>query len=270
MKAGQSKGFDTVAAQPTRRSGQIPQKSVYVTIYDVTLGWLVKKIWLGLLKWWVAIKYQWHLRTEGVFGTWRFSWFKVALAAFAVFLVLKKDIQFSINMKTPAERSKNLSSQATALRTSVSELGVGNSLSLGGASSKVATVGDLDDQRVKIYIKRFSKVAQAEMQKYGIPASVKMAQAIVESWAGQQPSTVATNNHFGEPMASRSYSSAWENWRSHSLFLREQYQSLFEAGTSYQKWARALKKASYNNDRKYDQKLIEVIERYHLYELDEQ
>lgn len=270
MRAGQSKGFGISAAQPTRRSGQIPQKSVYVTIYDVTLGWLLKKLWLGLMKWWIAIKYQWHQRTAGVFGSWRFSWFKLGLAVIVIFIVLKKDIQFSINMKAPAAGLKGQNTQVTPMRTNVSELSVGNTLSLGGGASQAASAADLDEQGVKNYIKRFSKVAQAEMQKYGVPASVKMAQAIVESWAGQQTATTSTNNHFGAPLASRNYENAWENWRAHSLLLRDQYASLLKEGTSYKKWAKGLKNANYNSDRKYDQKLIEVIERYQLYLLDEQ
>lgn len=269
MRAGQSKGFGASAAQPMKRSGQIPQKSVYVTIYDVTLGWLLKKLWLGLMKWWIAIKYQWHQRTAGIFGTWRFSWFKLGLAVIVIFIVLKKDIQFSINMKAPTG-GKGQNTQVTPMHTSMSELSVANGLGLGETSSKAASVADLDEQGVKTYIKRFSKVAQAEMQKYGVPASVKMAQAIVESWAGQQSSTTTSNNHFGAPLATRNYDNAWESWRAHSLLLRDQYAALFKEGTSYKKWAKGLKNANYNSDRKYDQKLIEVIERYQLYLLDEQ
>lgn len=171
-------------------------------------------------------------------------------------------------MKAPAAGAKSQNAQVTPMRTNVQELGIGNALSMGSASTAAASASDLDEQRVKIYINRFSKVAQAEMQKYGVPASVKMAQAIVESWAGQQSATLSTNNHFGAPLSNRTYDSAWENWRAHTLYMRDQHATLLKEGANYKKWAKGLKEAGYNSDRKYDQKLIEMIEKYQLYQLD--
>ncbi|MFN7119204.1 MAG: hypothetical protein ACK4TA_20565 [Saprospiraceae bacterium] len=92
MRAGQSKdwGVQSSGKQPTRRGGQVPQKAVYTVLYDVTLGWILRKLWLSLQKLFVALKYQWHKSTAGIFEGKRLSWFKIGLAALAVFIVLKK------------------------------------------------------------------------------------------------------------------------------------------------------------------------------------
>jgi flagellum-specific peptidoglycan hydrolase FlgJ len=271
MRAGQSKGLGVQSSgmQQSRR-GQVPQKSAYTVLYDVTLGWILRKIWLSLQKLFVALKYQWHKSTAGMFEGKKLSWFKIGLAAIAIFIVFKKDIQFSINMKAPSSIGTPAEHSAKPMRAKVEELGVASLGIKGNTTVAPATVSDLDEQKVRIYIKRFSKVAQAEMLKYGVPASVKMAQGIMESWAGQQPATIASNNHFGTPLAGRNYDSAWESWRVHSMLLREQYTKLFENGTSYKKWAKDLKASGYSKDRNYDKKLIDFIEQYQLYQLDEQ
>lgn len=272
MKVGQSTTWELKSSgrKPAERRGQVPQKAVYTVLYDVTLGWILRKIWLSLQKLFVAIKYQWYKSTGGLLQGKKLSWFKLGLAAIAVFIVLKKDIQFSVNMKAPAGSNDPAQQTAQPVRTKVEELGMGTIGIKGGALPLPANVADLEEQKVQLYIRRFSKVAQAEMMKYGVPASVKMAQAIIESWAGQQASTVSTNNHFGAPLANRSYDSAWENWRMHSVLLRQQHPALFDYGNDYKKWAKGLKSAGYNKDRNYDKKLIDIIEKYQLYSLDEQ
>lgn len=125
------------------------------------------------------------------------------------------------------------------------------------------------NEEVKAYVKRFTKVARTEMEKFGIPASINLAQAILESAAGKSPMARETNNHFGKPLADKNYGNAWENWRAHSLFLRAEYQSLFEAEGSYKTWAKGLKKLKYSKDKSYDKKLIQIVEKYQLYLLDE-
>jgi flagellum-specific peptidoglycan hydrolase FlgJ len=71
-------------------------------------------------------------------------------------------------------------------------------------------------------------------------------------------------------MSDQSYGSAWENWRAHSIFLQAEYPSLFENGGSYKIWAKGLKKLRYSKDKNYDKKLIQIVEKYQLYLLDEQ
>jgi flagellum-specific peptidoglycan hydrolase FlgJ len=148
---------------------------------------------------------------------------------------------------------------------------------------------DADVLMAKAYIRRFKKVALEEEKKYGIPASVNMAQALVESNAGKSSLTKKTNNHFGIKCFSRTcrkghctnfgddshkdffrkYKTAWESWRAHSkLIVNGKYKSLIKYGNDYKKWAHGLKKLGYATASHYDDALIKTIEKYHLDELD--
>ncbi len=276
MRAYQSNSFgaDTNTNRPTHRQNRAPNRSAYATIYDVTLGWVLRKLWLGIRKLLVAVKYRLYRSWGGFFEGWRFSWFKIGLAAIAVFIVFKKDIQFSINMRAPAQVPDLQSEQmAKPTRTSKqqSEMSMPNPIAiLGVERAALPSVKEIDEERARRYIHRFTKVAQVEMRKFGIPASVKMAQGIIESRAGAVENEHKSNNHFGAPLADQPYESAWENWRAHSLLLRGSYPQLFEQEMSYRKWAKTLKELGYNKDKRYDEKLIETIEMYQLYLLDEE
>lgn len=139
------------------------------------------------------------------------------------------------------------------------------------------------------YIERFSKVAQTEMNKFGIPASIKLAQGLLESSNGKSRLAAENFNHFGLKCFSKSckkghcsnhnddthkdffrkYQSAWESWRDHSQFLMgARYEHLQEYNMDYKKWAKGLKKAGYATDKKYDKKLIDLIEQYDLQRFD--
>jgi flagellum-specific peptidoglycan hydrolase FlgJ len=141
------------------------------------------------------------------------------------------------------------------------------------------------------YIQRFAPVAQAEMRKYGIPASIILAQALLESNAGQSKLTQKTNNHFGMKCFSKncrkghcsnftddshkdfflSYGNAWASYRDHSNFLKnnKRYRKLFtNEATDYKSWARGLAKAGYATDKLYANKLIALIETLELDQYD--
>jgi flagellum-specific peptidoglycan hydrolase FlgJ len=140
------------------------------------------------------------------------------------------------------------------------------------------------------YIYQFSDIAKQEMKLYGIPASITLAQGILESSNGQGNLTKRSNNHFGikcngwkgakvyhdddkAQECFRKYTHAEYSYRDHSLFLfnRSRYRFLFDYDLlDYKAWARGLKKAGYATDPKYPNKLIGLIERYRLYEYDEQ
>ncbi|MGB5509042.1 glucosaminidase domain-containing protein [Robiginitalea sp.] len=139
------------------------------------------------------------------------------------------------------------------------------------------------------YIQTFAPVAQSEMRTYGIPASIKLAQGLLESGFGKGELARKTNNHFGikchvgwegdyerhdddeRDECFRRYNHPMHSYRDHSLFLttRSRYASLFELQQdNYKGWARGLKKAGYATDRHYPQKIIELIERYDLQQYD--
>lgn len=154
----------------------------------------------------------------------------------------------------------------------------------------------LDDQPDTVaqhYIGGFSLVAVKEMHRSGIPASIKLAQGILESNFGRSKLAMQTNNHFGikcgkdwqggsflhwddEPQKScfRVYNTAMDSYVAHTEFLLNpkkeyRYGFLFKYDkTAYRKWAKGLKKAGYATAKGYGEKLIRIIEKYKLHEYD--
>ena len=144
--------------------------------------------------------------------------------------------------------------------------------------------------KVKIdYIKKYGAIAIHEMEKYKIPASVTLAQGLLESRYGQSILTTNANNHFGikchkswegnrvyhdddaKGECFRKYEHAESSFRDHSLFLyhKKRYENLFKLRPNdYKGWAKGLRKAGYATDKKYPQKLISLIEEYELYYFD--
>lgn len=143
--------------------------------------------------------------------------------------------------------------------------------------------------RIEDYIRDYAPLAQEEMKLYKIPASITLAQGILESGAGNGELTRRANNHFGikchdwngekvyhdddrRGECFRKYKHARYSFRDHSLFLsgRGRYSELFELDADdYKGWAKGLRKAGYATDRRYPEKLIDLIERYELYKFDE-
>jgi len=139
------------------------------------------------------------------------------------------------------------------------------------------------------YIQAFSETAIHNMRKYNIPASITLAQGILESGAGRGRLAVEANNHFGikchgwegdkiyhDDDASqecfRKYNKALSSFEDHSKFLtgRTRYAGLFKLKPDdYKGWAKGLRQAGYATDRRYPEKLIGLIERYQLYQYDE-
>ena len=139
------------------------------------------------------------------------------------------------------------------------------------------------------YIEKYAPVAVREMQRSGIPASITLAQGLLESGAGKSALAAKGNNHFGIKCHNnwtgktmrvdddapkecfRVYSSAEESFRDHSDFLRyrDRYKFLFDLEpTDYKGWAYGLRKAGYATDPSYASKLIKYIETYRLYRFD--
>ena len=139
------------------------------------------------------------------------------------------------------------------------------------------------------YIKKYRELAVEEMKKYHIPASITLAQGLLESGAGQSTLARKSNNHFGIKCGSdwngktvshdddargecfRAYKHPKESYEDHSKFLagRPRYASLFKLNiTDYKGWARGLKKAGYATNPRYADQLIGIIELYGLHQYD--
>lgn len=141
------------------------------------------------------------------------------------------------------------------------------------------------------YIEDYKDIAMVEMQRYNIPASITLAQGILESGSGQGRLARYGNNHFGikchatwngktithdddeKSECFRRYKYAYESFEDHSQFLmkRGRYSSLFELDpTDYESWAHGLKRAGYATDPAYAKKLIALIKKFNLHLYDEQ
>ena len=202
-----------------------------------------------------------------LFRKWSVPIFKVAAALVLFFYVMQRDIQFSIQMKAPFAQSTGHTEGVS--QKGIETMGFAQTVSLGGAAKGETKAEALDLPAVEDYLDRFAQVAQTEMNKFGIPASIKMAQAIVESRAGQAMEAKVDNNHFGRPMAGQPYESAWRNWREHSLLLVNRHPGLLKHGKDVRAWARGLEKAGYSKSDNYANQLLEIIDRFHLEQLDD-
>jgi len=231
---------------------------------EITLELILKKILAGIQKLFVALKYQFHRLTAGVFTQVKLPWFKIGLVVIAFFILAKKDIQFSVNMKAP------LAGVVSDDRETDNRMGIVQPIAMKGHSTaSLPEVQELDEEKVERYVKRFYKVAIGEMEKFGIPASIKMAQGILESQAGSHPEAKRSNNHFGTPTAGQHFNSAWENWRAQSELLQQTIPDFEKLGNDYHQWAKVLQEQGYSSDPNYADKLIKIIQKYRLNQLDE-
>lgn len=142
--------------------------------------------------------------------------------------------------------------------------------------------------RYQQYIDRYKDCAIEQMLKWKVPASITLAQGLLESGAGQSHLALKSNNHFGikchgwngrgvyhdddkSNECFRAYDSPFESFEDHSRFLvnGKRYQGLFKLKlTDYKGWARGLKTAGYATNPKYADQLIDLIQLYKLYEYD--
>ncbi|MDX1912729.1 MAG: glucosaminidase domain-containing protein [Saprospiraceae bacterium] len=151
------------------------------------------------------------------------------------------------------------------------------------------TADDLLREQSLDYIDRYKKIARGEMEKFGIPASISLAQGLIESRAGTSKLAVNNNNHFGMKCFAkncgkghcsnftddshkdffRKFKSPWDSWRAHSQLLASgRYAKLKRHGRDYRAWANGLQSVGYATDRGYAKKLIGIIERYDLHQYD--
>ena len=148
--------------------------------------------------------------------------------------------------------------------------------------------GDCKKKTREEYIAQYKNDAVKDMKKTGVPASITLAQALLESEDGNSTLATEANNHFGIKCAEwtgptynkdddrrdecfRKYNSALESYDDHSTFLktRDRYAFLFSLElTDYKGWAKGLKKAGYATNPQYAERLIKIIEDYQLNLLD--
>lgn len=235
-------------------------------------------------------------------------WFKISLVAFLLFLIFKKDFSFTINLNAPAPTETTMPparqpvQQAPPAKretfteqvkqqnlTPAPEQGVLDrfdfSSILGGSNKQLKDeLYQVDPEKVKSYIERFGRVARSEQKKFGIPASIVLANALLHSQAGENQASKRANNHFGlactedwmgekwdqEGDCYRVYENAWTSFRDHSFFLTTgTFADLRQLDPKdYKAWAKAMEKKAYTKYDDLADQLIEVIEHWRLHELD--
>lgn len=188
---------------------------------------------------------------------------------FLIFLIVNDNLKISIN---PSDETAQIAQQVHLVNPQAP-----------------AELRELRKKENLKYIKKYKQLAQKEMRRTGIPASIKMAQALIESRAGSSNLAMKNNNHFGIKCFSKKckkghcsnhtddshkdffikFKSPEDSWMAHSKFIgKSRYERLFNYGKDYKKWANGLQACGYATDKKYGSKLIRIIEIYDLHKLD--
>lgn len=231
-------------------------------------------IWLlfaGLNRWLIAGKYQSHRVQRTWLTKSNILWLKIGIAGFAILMVFRNDFQFTINL------SGNNLERVESENTKVDQMGVVHTVALKSKTTPAKRERIFNKKKVETsfkaknvtqYISHYTDMAQEEMQRFGIPASLTMAQAILASEAGRSSSTANYNNHFGRHLKGINFEDDKTNWRAHSLYVIENYPQLLKAGDTYMDWVKALDHTDYSFDEAYSKQLLTVIKDYKLYQLD--
>jgi flagellum-specific peptidoglycan hydrolase FlgJ len=218
----------------------------------------------------------------------KIHWFKIGLAVALLFFILKKDFTKSLNSKEESvekiEKKGNKLTITSSKATEDTPLSIGGALTSDGNKS-IGAMPELDDEVKRNYLKRFAPVAVSERRKYGVPASLILAHAMRQSFAGQRGTTAKLNNHFGLPCTFdwsgatassngqcwRQYENAWVSFRDHSVFVTTGKFSELKrlSDKDYKGWAKGLQRLGYpsSNDNLANE-LIDIVEQYGLQQLD--
>jgi flagellum-specific peptidoglycan hydrolase FlgJ len=191
-------------------------------------------------------------------------WFKLGLVVALLFFILKKDLtkvfDFSHDNGAKVEKQGNKLTITPNPKTEDTPLSIGGALTSDG-SKHAAEMPALDEATKRTYLKRFAQVAVSERRKYGVPASLILANALRQSFAGQRVATAKLNNHFGLPCTFdwagasatvggdcfRQYENAWVSFRDHSVFVTSgKFSELRRlSDKDYKAWANGLQRLGY-------------------------
>ena len=214
--------------------------------------------------------------------TWNFfktNWFSIALVLLVLAAMSRGTGKFSLLRFFYPE---NPPSTISVLEPDpATTLGIGSEPSL-----KPAALLEVDQSTATAFLKRFASVAVSERKKFGVPASVLLAAAFLNSNAGTAEAVAEANNIFGIRCSNdwegmtislgdkclRKYETPWASWRDFSIYLSSQdwLGGLRKsAGKDWQKWSKGLSGKEVSSISNFGQKMSQVIEHYRLYELDQ-
>jgi len=243
------------------------------------------------------------------------NWFTIVVFVVLAFVFIRKDLSLNFNLNAPVKVEKKrpqnyeaptqkissprkkkeskLTEKTPAKKEIVKETKKGTSLLnfFGNPFKKRKKGKDFSGELAEVnqsikenYLKRFAHVAKSEQEKFQIPASIILANALLHSQGGRSNVSTDYNNHFSIPCGDnwdggtgssegvcyRIYESAWMSFRNHSQYITSgQFADLVELGaTDYKGWAKGLAKRNFSNDKNLAKNLIRIIEQYGLNDLD--
>lgn len=216
------------------------------------------------------------------------NWWKYALAGIGFYLFFVKDLSLKVHIGLPAPTAAVASAPAPVpasaarperdQRMAVSFFGQPETTQAPVQEEELAT---LSEDLKHAFLKRFSKVALAEQQKFGIPASLILAAALLQSRAGESDLARQSKNYFSLPCGGgwkgtcrefrgdsfRRYETAWDSFRDFSRHASATFPEL--RGKNYKVWAAALQESGWADQDNCSARLIGIIDHYGLAVLDE-
>jgi len=267
----------------TRRATMAPGRFIQDSHDGLSLAELVKLLMLRVRRNWIALCFQANRFTLGVFQ--RKTVLKLSFVVAAGYFLL------FFEQETGFLSGKEIGGEAIETTLNISaDQGIKKKGKVKHKSEAApVNAADMNTGQADDYIERYAKIAIAEMEKFGVPASISLAQGLIESRAGRSKLATSNNNHFGIKCFShncraghcsnftddshkdffRKFNNPWESWRAHSQMISTgRYAKLKKYGHNYKNWAYGLKSVGYATDRTYAEKLIGVIERYNLNRFD--
>ena len=213
---------------------------------------------------------------------WR-HWLRIGIAVVAIVIISRKQINLNVRLGLPA-----MAQEMVDAGPGVAENGLLGSLNLfGGARAPAAPdptlldrLVEVDQRSVDAFVERFAHVAQSEQQKFGIPASIILANGLLQTGAGLGSGTRQLNNWFGLPCTDdwrgasrvvdgaclREYETAWLSFRDHSQYLTTgRFRALRDLpANDGPRWAAGLEELNFNATPGLARQLTQTIDRYHL------
>jgi hypothetical protein len=279
----------TYRASGTRsgRSGALPSVLVNNMADDISLATFWKVCLMRFRRRWVSIKFRVKYVRARIFNG--RTMLKVGVLVVATYYLFGDQL-FRVVTQTRSSIAIDWS-EATNLGIGSEHKKKASKKGKKDVKSEAAPVSAdlLNVDQSAAYIQKFSRIACEEMKKYGVPASISLAQGLVESRAGTSKLAVSNQNHFGLKCFSRNckkghctnftddthkdfflkFGNARQSWQAHSKLLASgRYAKLKKYGRNYRLWAEGLKNAGYATDNTYAEKLIDIIERYELHQFD--
>ena len=280
-------GSTNTSQNRSKKTSHLPSTFVWESPENMPFPKLMRLVLLRLRRSWVALRFQANRWSFGIFK--RKTLVQLCILAGTGFLLLGPDGESGL--LTSSNSAPTNWARETTLDVGREEeipRKIKSTRTRKNDAAPVSASELLREQSLE-YVERFSKIAIGEMQQYGIPASISLAQGLIESRAGTSKLAVSNNNHFGMKCFSknckkghcsnftddthkdffRKFPSPWESWRAHSQLLASgRYAKLKRHGRDYRAWSYGLKSVGYATDRTYAEKLIGIIERYDLHKYD--